>query len=133
MKLRVPALVFFLSAFLSGCMGISPWSPTKSVLEGQVGHNINEMLPAWKDSTPQVYSGDGSGKIYVYSYGYHQARVVTQVIQGVWYPPEYQEGYSDCYIAFYTNKEGVVTSYNMKTDGKTNHNSCGPYISGYGF
>lgn len=122
------------SVSLSGCMALSPWSPTRNTLSEQVGHNISEMLPEWKGSTPRVYPQDGGAKAYVYAYGYHAPQLVQLYVDGVAnYQPYYTDAYTDCFITFYTDSKGVVTRYEMKTDGRINMNSCGPYISGYKF
>ncbi|WP_256988538.1 hypothetical protein [Bordetella genomosp. 9] len=137
-----PAIV--LSVMLSACMGLSPWSPTRNKLDAQVGKNIKELLPKWPEpngATPFVKQEDAQTKSYTYIYGYeaahyenkgYQVMTAPGIIQNGRYD-EYVPESTDCWVIFYTNNEGTILRYKMITNGKINYNSCGRYISGYGF
>ncbi|WP_260986262.1 hypothetical protein [Bordetella genomosp. 13] len=137
----VPA--FILPFALSACMGLSIYSPTRNKLDDQVGKNIKELLPKWPEpngAEPFVDKVDDQTTSYTYVYGYTPDHYenrgysvngpgsVTYNTYSVFIPAS-----TDCWVIFYTDKAGTILRYDMKTNGKISYNSCGRYISGYGF
>ncbi|MDE1010637.1 MAG: hypothetical protein OSB38_33740 [Paraburkholderia fungorum] len=126
---------------LTGCMGLSPYSPTRNAMDALVGHNIKEMLPTWKGATPNAYQVNAQENAYVYTFGYHPGHYVTKGYRTLLTPGIIEEGsyddyvptYTDCVMTFFTDKSGAITRYIMKTNGAINQNSCGHYVSGWGF
>ncbi|MFL9866615.1 hypothetical protein PQR67_20775 [Paraburkholderia fungorum] len=126
---------------LTGCMGLSPYSPTRNAMDALVGHNIKEMLPSWKGATPASYRANAQENAYVYTFGYHPGHYVTQGYRTLVAPNIIEEGSyddyvptnTDCVMTFFTDRSGTITRYIMKTNGAINNNSCGHYVSGWGF
>ncbi len=126
---------------LTGCMGLSPYSPTRNAMDALVGHNIKEMLPSWKGATPTGYRVNAQENAYIYTFGYHPEHYVTKGYQKLVAPNIIEQGsyddyvptYTDCVMTFFTDGSGTITRYIMKTNGAINRNSCGPYVSGWGF
>lgn len=138
------APIVFLCLPLTACMGLSPYSPTRNMLNAQVGHNIKEMLPKWpmpNGATAQSYKVSEQQTAYVYVYGYHPAHHETQGYSTMVGPGIVQNGsydkyvpeYTDCVLTFFADQNGTILRYDMKTNGAINQNSCGIYTSGYRF